>query len=210
MEMVVLLPAPLGPRRLKISPSRDVEAHAVDGQHALGRVVLLAQLLDLDDAHRPTLLVRASDGSLYTTHRARSRLTACSQVAMRSLRVPTRGMRLRIGVTTWLHADQVSEAAAAAVKRLARALSLHGSGDPRAVIRLSRDRELARERSQRSRAAVRPASTSGRSELAQSLTTESPRQLRSDVVHRHVAASRAARTSDDAQAPARRRARRQA
>ena len=31
----------------------DVEADAVDGQHALGRVVLLAQLLDLDDAHRP-------------------------------------------------------------------------------------------------------------------------------------------------------------
>ena len=55
MEMVVLLPAPLGPSRLKISPSLDVEAHAVDGQHALGRVVLLAQLLDLDDAHRPTL-----------------------------------------------------------------------------------------------------------------------------------------------------------
>ena len=45
MEMVVLLPAPLGPSRLKISPSVDGEADAVDGQHALGRVVLLAQLL---------------------------------------------------------------------------------------------------------------------------------------------------------------------
>ena len=71
MEMVVLLPAPLGPRRLKISPSRDVEAHAVDGQHALGRVVLLAQLLDLDDAHRSdpprSLGLRAS---LYTEGRA--------------------------------------------------------------------------------------------------------------------------------------------
>src|SRR5665647_3314657 len=36
----------------------DVEAHAVEGEHALGRVVLLAQLLDLDDVHRPTLPVR--------------------------------------------------------------------------------------------------------------------------------------------------------
>ena len=45
----------------------DVEADAVDGQHALGRVVLLAQLLDLDDAHEPILPVRhAADACLYT------------------------------------------------------------------------------------------------------------------------------------------------
>ena len=67
MEMVVLLPAPLGPRRLKISPCGDVEAHAVDGEHALGRVVLLAQLLDLDDAHRPILLVGPPPSPLYTS-----------------------------------------------------------------------------------------------------------------------------------------------
>ena len=49
----------------------DVEAHAVDGQHALGRIVPFAQVLDIDDAHRPTLPVRrAADDSLYTEGRA--------------------------------------------------------------------------------------------------------------------------------------------
>ena len=64
--MVVVLPAPLGPSRLKISPSGMAKRDAVDGQHALGRVELLAQLLDLDDAHRPTLLVGVSAEPRYT------------------------------------------------------------------------------------------------------------------------------------------------
>ena len=59
MEIVVLLPAPLGPSRLKISPRSMCEAHVVDGEHALGRVVLLAKLPHLDDAHAPALPVRS-------------------------------------------------------------------------------------------------------------------------------------------------------
>ena len=51
IEMVVVLPAPLGPSRLKISPFPDGERDVVDGHRALGRVELLAEPLDRDRFH---------------------------------------------------------------------------------------------------------------------------------------------------------------
>src|SRR5665647_1431278 len=48
----------VGPEQAEDLAPGDVEADAIDGEHSLGRVVPLAQLLDLDDAHRPTLPVR--------------------------------------------------------------------------------------------------------------------------------------------------------
>ena len=51
--MVVVLPAPLGPRKAKISPCCDVERDVVDG----GEVAeLLDQVLDLDH-ERPRLTI---------------------------------------------------------------------------------------------------------------------------------------------------------
>jgi len=52
------LAGPVWPEQAEDLALVDIETDAVDGQHALGRVVLLAQLLDLDDVHRPTLPVR--------------------------------------------------------------------------------------------------------------------------------------------------------
>jgi hypothetical protein len=52
------LAGPVGTEKAEDLAPGDVEADAIDGEHALGGIVLLAQLLDLDDAHRPTLLVR--------------------------------------------------------------------------------------------------------------------------------------------------------